>query len=263
MKKTFLTVALLCFIFLLKAQSFFTKFPIYIGLDLGFTGNSTLNEVKISSGTIVSKPAFFPTAHREFAINLGLVKEQNIIEFGYQVIRNSISFEYDFPFEKEKFPDLYLNGNFVDYEEMNYYALRYYRNLSHIDKKWQINIGAGIGFAQFIDLFVTPDTSNLGQRLEMTIIEPKNGSTYTIDYVGTEELIKKRAFCFEANLKFQRPIGEHFVLQFWTRAILSPWYIRGQNFQITKSNNNEPPRFGSAKSNLNSIGIGIGIQYRF
>jgi hypothetical protein len=262
MKKTFLLIFLSCLAFFLKSQSFFEKHPLYIGVDWGFTGNSSSNKINISPGNILlkSESPYPVSPEQRFTANIGYAKEKYSIELSYQILKNTIQYEYGY-LRKDAQP-IYQSGWSPNEEYLHYLALRYYKNLSIKNKKWQINIGGGIGFAKFDDLFVRPDSSNLGGNSgSRTFFE--DSTNFNIEYQAQEQLYRSSTLCFEANLRFQRPIGKYLVFQFWTRAILSPWYMRGEEFQVKRSDRKDPPQTGSAKTTMNSFGFGIGLQYKF
>ena len=262
MKKTFLIVSLTCLAFFAKSQTFFEKYPIYFGVDWGFTGNSSSNKIDISPGNILVKSdSPYPVSPEQgFAANIGYAKEKYSIELSYQIVKNTIQYEYGY-LKKDIMP-VYESGWSPNDEYLNYFALRYYRNLVGNDKKWQINVGGGIGFAKFDDLFIRSDTSNLGMGGgSRTFFE--DSTSFNIEYQAQERLYRSSTLCFEANLRFQRSIGQYLVFQFWTRAILSPWYMRGEDFQAKRSDRKDPPQTGTAKTTMNSFGFGIGLQYKF
>lgn len=254
MKKLLVIISVLYFSNPSKAQSFFSESAIYLGIDLGFTGNSTLNDAAISSGIIRVRPLYFASAAREFAYTIGYARQQHAFELSYQVLRSALNYKYDEPYTDPLINSIVQDSNY-DEEGLNYFVLRYYQDLNRKNRKWHLNVGGGIGIATFNSL----TQSTLG-KTSITTTYP----TFTYDFVGDEVLYKKSTLCIEGNVKLQRLIGDHFVLQFWTRGILSPWYVRGLEFQITRSDKpNDPPVTGYVKSNMNSFGLGAGIQYRF
>ena len=267
MKRISILIAFLCLSNSLKAQSFFEKYPVYLGIDFGYIGNITYNKVEISGGNAKSITPFVGSATKQLTYNIGYRNGLNTFECSYQILKNGFYYAFDNPLDEANrvSSEIFSGNEYNDDEDMHYCAFRYYRNLSNENKKWQLNVGAGVGVAWFADLFVKSDTSNLskGGTISNTITD-KNGSRFTVNYRGDEELYRTATPCLEANIKLQRLLGEHFSFQFWARGILSPWYVRGQVFQITQTNRpSDPPRTGTAKANMNSFGLGIGIQYRF
>ncbi len=261
MKKAILIMYMIFLVLFAQGQSFFTNHQVYLGIDWGLTENSSLNKIEINSGKITALPTFGEFLETKFSFNLGFVKGANTFELGYQTVKNIIAYNYDLPTE-EKILSTKIITDESNFEEMDYWVLRYYRNLKN-DGKWQINGGIGVGIAKFNDLFVRSDSSNLGgasSSLKVDI-DPKN--IYTVDFKANEELYSKVTPSIEANLKLSRNLGKYIDFNLWIRYIYSPWYIRGERFEITKSNNSEPSRFGSAKANMNSFGFGIGLQYKF
>jgi hypothetical protein len=263
MKKTFLILSLSCLAFFVKSQTFFEKYPLYFGVDWGFTGNSSSNKINISPGNILvkSESPYPVSPEQRFTANIGYAKEKYSIELSYQILKNTI--QYEFGYLKKDVTPIYESGWSPNDEYVHYLALRYYKNLVRKDKKWQINLGGGIGFATFDDLFVRPDSSNLGGSSGGGRTFFEDSTSFNIEYEAQEQLYRSSALCFEANLRFQRPIGQYVVFQFWTRAILSPWYMRGEDFQAKRSDRRDPPQTGSAKTTMNSFGFGIGLQYKF
>jgi hypothetical protein len=91
MKKTFVLIFLSCFAFLAKSQSFFEKYPIYFGVDWGFTGNSSSNKIAISPGNILvkSESPYPVSPEQRFTANIGYAKEKYSIELSY-VVRHKV-----------------------------------------------------------------------------------------------------------------------------------------------------------------------------
>jgi hypothetical protein len=253
MKKIFLIVSLSCLAFFAKSQSFFEKYPIYFGVDWVFTMNSSPNNVNISSGNILTKSnaSGFISPESQYAFNIGYIKNKYSVELSYQMLNNTI--DYEFGYKKGSSP-FYTTVSSPSDRYLNYVALRYYKNLHTKDRKWQLNLGGGIGIAQMEDFNLGGRSGSRGFLVDTTFA--------TLQYEAVEQTLKKNTLCFEANFKFVRSF-QYFNFQFWTRAILSSWYVRSENFKVKRVDVAEPEQTGVAKANMNSFGIGIGLQYKF
>jgi hypothetical protein len=254
--KKILTIALIVLTFsALKAQEITNGYSYYLGLDLGFTGNIFNQTLTIDKGEITAQPVFFPSATRRLGFNAGIKKGRNMIELSYQTRKNAINYKY--PLSQSE-PNLFLQEIIYNDRDLNYFAVRYYRDVFREKMKWKLSVGGGLSFAQFID----SEFINMGGALN-TAERKLDNRTINYTYKSKEMLIRENTFGIEGSLKLGRVLNEHFSFNFWGRFILSPWNVRSESFEIMSTDTNDMLRKGSALTNMNSLGLGIGLQYAF
>ncbi len=231
------------------------KIRFYAGFDYGSATNHgsfaklvLSNSGDVRMGKQLSIDASYAMAH----LTLGAKYKRHAVEIGYGSLAHHTGGSYTV----ETSPEKEATAGFNIIRTMGYVPLRYSYQLFNLTPRVSVSIGAGVGFAFFLD----DGRDEFSEPMDRTIVTYySNGTSFLTRQLTDEEQLKRSTITYELNGRLNWQIGKRLGFNLAGSYIYSPQVIRKHDFLIAPQVGK--PHTGTIFSNLNSTALSLGINY--